>query len=87
MRVYGAAMRGLKIVFATTINRDAGQGFGGAGVLEAVENLDGDTYRAVYTVKIAGIVYVLHVFQKKSKKSIPAHRSRTSTDQEAAEAG
>ena len=35
-----------------------------------VENLDGDTYRAVYTVKFAGIVYVLHVFQKKSKKGI-----------------
>jgi phage-related protein len=46
------------------------KGFGGAGVLEVVENLDGDTYRAVYTVKFAGIVYVLHVFQKKSKKSI-----------------
>jgi len=46
------------------------KGFGGAGVLEVVENLDGDTYRAVYTVKFAGIVYVLHVFQKKSKSGI-----------------
>ena len=44
------------------------KGFGGAGVLEVVENFDGDTYRAVYTVKFAGIVYVLHVFQKKSKR-------------------
>ena len=44
------------------------RGFGGAGVLEIVENHDGDTYRAVYTVKLASAVYVLHVFQKKSKK-------------------
>jgi phage-related protein len=44
------------------------KGFGGAGVLEVVEDHDGDTYRAVYTVKLAGIVYVLHVFQKKSKR-------------------
>lgn len=44
------------------------KGFGGAGVLEVVENYDGDTYRAVYTVKFKGIVYVLDAFQKKSKK-------------------
>ena len=44
------------------------RGFGGAGVLEVVEDHDGDTYRAVYTVKFAGAVYVLHAFQKKSKK-------------------
>jgi phage-related protein len=44
------------------------RGFGGAGVMEVVENEDGDTYRAVYTVKFAGVVYVLHAFQKKSKK-------------------
>jgi phage-related protein len=31
-------------------------GFGGAGVLEVVENYDGDTYRAVYTVRLAGVV-------------------------------
>ena len=43
------------------------KGFGGAGVLEVVEDDRGSTYRAVYTVKFAGIVYVLHVFQKKSK--------------------
>jgi phage-related protein len=51
------------------------QGFGGAGVLEVVENHDGDTYRAVYTVKLAGVVYVLHCFQKKSKSGIatPQH--------------
>jgi len=45
-------------------------GFHGAGVLEIVENHDGDTYRAVYTVRFARAVYVLHVFQKKSKRGI-----------------
>lgn len=45
------------------------QGFGGAGVLEIVDDFDGDPYRAVYTVKLARAVYVLHAFQKKSKKS------------------
>jgi phage-related protein len=51
------------------------KGFGGAGVLEVVEDHKGDTYRAVYTVKIADIVYVLHCFQKKSTKGIetPKH--------------
>jgi phage-related protein len=45
------------------------RGFGGAKVLEIVEDHDGDTYRAVYTVKLAGTVYVLHTFQKKSRKA------------------
>ena len=51
------------------------KGFKGAGVLEIVENFDGDTYRAVYTVKFEGIVYILHAFQKKSKSGIktPKH--------------
>ncbi len=44
------------------------EGFGGAGILEVVANYQGDTFRAVYTVKFAGIVYVLHAFQKKSKR-------------------
>jgi phage-related protein len=39
-------------------------------VLEIVENFVGDTYRAVYTVKLAGTVYVLHAFQKRSKTGI-----------------
>ena len=43
------------------------KGFGGAGVVEVVENNDGDTWRAIYTVKFASAVYVLHAFQKKSK--------------------
>jgi phage-related protein len=46
------------------------RGFGGAGVLEIVEDHAGDTYRAVYTVKLAGAVYVLHCFKKKSKKGV-----------------
>lgn len=45
-------------------------GFGSAGVLEVVEDHQGDTYRAVYTVKFAGWIYVLHCFQKKSKSGI-----------------
>src|SRR4051794_12029411 len=44
------------------------KGFHGAGVLEVVEDDNGNTYRAVYTVTFAGAVYVLHAFQKKSKK-------------------
>lgn len=44
------------------------RGFQGAGVLEVVENHDGNTYRAVYTVKLASGVYALHAFQKKSHK-------------------
>ena len=38
----------------------------GPGVFEIVENFDGDTYRALYTVRFEGVVYVLHAFQKKS---------------------
>jgi phage-related protein len=43
------------------------KGFGGAGMVEIVSDFDGDTFRAVYTVRFAAAVYVLHVFQKKSK--------------------
>jgi|ERR1019366_5258770 phage-related protein len=45
-------------------------GFGGAGVVEILADHDGNTYRAVYTVRFADFVYVLHVFQKKAKKGI-----------------
>lgn len=44
--------------------------FGSAGVVEIVEDWRGDTYRAVYTVRFANAVYVLHCFQKKSKRGI-----------------
>jgi phage-related protein len=43
------------------------KGFGGASVLEVVADFDRNTFRAVYTVRFASFVYVLHVFQKKSK--------------------
>ncbi|MFY9268503.1 MAG: type II toxin-antitoxin system RelE/ParE family toxin [Candidatus Manganitrophaceae bacterium] len=43
------------------------KGFGGAGVLEVVGNDRGDTFRTIYTVRLASAVYVLHAFQKKSK--------------------
>ncbi len=46
------------------------KGFGGAGVLEVVEDDIGGTYRAVYTVKFEEAVFVLHCFQKKSKRGI-----------------
>lgn len=72
-RVGGAlwdAQLGLKAPFARPL-----KGFGGAGVLEIVDDFDGDTYRAVYTVRFRGVVYVLHAFQKKSRKGIatPKH--------------
>jgi phage-related protein len=46
------------------------KGFGGAAVLEIVADHVGDTFRAVYTVKFATAIYVLHAFQKKSKSGI-----------------
>ena len=46
------------------------QGFGSAGVLEVVEDWRGNAYRAVYTVRFEERVFVLHVFQKKSKTGI-----------------
>ena len=51
------------------------RGFGGAGVLEIIEDHRGDTYPAVYTVRLAGRVYVLHAFQKKSKAGIHTPRA------------
>src|SRR5882672_11058243 len=46
------------------------KGFGGASVVEVIADYDGDTFRAVYTVKFRGVVYALHAFQKKSPKGI-----------------
>jgi phage-related protein len=51
------------------------KGFGGAGVLEVIEDDVGGTYRAVYTVKFAEAVFVLHCFQKKSKSGIATPRA------------
>jgi phage-related protein len=67
-RVGGAlwdAQRGLRALFAKPL-----RGFRGAGVLEVTDDYEGDTYRAVYTVRFAGAVYMLHAFQKKSKRGI-----------------
>jgi phage-related protein len=63
--VMGYALVGSKAPSATPL-----AGFGGAGVLEIVEDHQTDTYRAVYTVKFSELVYVLHAFQKKSRKGI-----------------
>jgi phage-related protein len=46
----------------------------GSGVVELVDDFDGDTYRAVYTVRFASAVYVLHAFKKKSKQGIKTPR-------------
>ena len=59
------AQIGLKALSAKPL-----RGFGGAGILEIVENHQTDTYRAVYTVKFSNFIYVLHAFQKKSRKGI-----------------
>lgn len=57
------AQCGLKPIAAKPL-----RGFGGASVLEIVSDYQADTFRAVYTVKFGGRIYVLHAFQKKSKK-------------------
>jgi phage-related protein len=51
------------------------RGFGGASVIEIVEDYAGDTYRVVYTVKFGIAIYVLHAFKKKSKAGVatPKH--------------
>jgi phage-related protein len=72
LRIGGAlweAQLGRKAGWAKPLN-----GFDGAGVLEVVDDFDGDTFRAVYTVRLAGAVYVLHAFQKKSKRGIATPR-------------
>jgi phage-related protein len=68
LRVGGAlweAQVGRKAPYAKLL-----KGFGGASVLEIIDDFDGDTFRAVYTVRFARAVYVLHAFQKKSKRGI-----------------
>lgn len=59
------AQEGRKAISATPL-----VGFGGAGVLEIIADYRTDTYRAIYSVKFADTVYVLHAFQKKSKSGI-----------------
>jgi phage-related protein len=50
----------------------------GLGVVELIDDFDGDTYRTVYTAKIGSVLAVLHVFKKKSKSGIatPRHEIR-----------
>ena len=50
------------------------KGFG-PGVIELIEDYDGDTYRAIYTVRLDTAVYVLHSFKKKSKQGIKTPQS------------
>lgn len=67
-RIGGAlweAQIGRKALYAKPL-----KGFGDASVLEIIDDFDGDTFRAVYTVRFAKAVYVLHAFQKKSKRGI-----------------
>lgn len=65
-----AAQTGEKAPYAKPL-----KGFGGAGVLEIVDSFHGDAYRAVYTVCFSDVVFVLHVFQKKSKRSAATPKS------------
>jgi phage-related protein len=51
------------------------KGFAGARVLEMISDHRGDTYRAVYTVRLKHAVYVLHAFQKKSKQGVKTPKS------------
>lgn len=64
------AQKGDKAAFAKVL-----KGFGSAGVLELRESFDGEAYRAMYTVQLAGTVYVLAAFHKKAKRGIdlPQH--------------
>jgi phage-related protein len=68
LRVGGAlweAQIGRKASYAKPL-----RGFGDAGVLEIVDDFDGNTFRAVYTIRFTKAVYVLHAFQKKAKRGI-----------------
>jgi phage-related protein len=62
------------------------QGFGGASVLEIVEDHDKETYRAVYTVRFDPVVYVLHAFHKKSKSGIATPKATIALIKERLEA-
>lgn len=66
-RTFGLALYAAQIGETPLIAKPL-RGFGGAGVLELIEDDAGGTYRAVYTVRYATAIYVLHVFQKKSKR-------------------
>jgi predicted XRE-type DNA-binding protein/phage-related protein len=84
-RVGGAlwdAQIGLKAPYAKPL-----KGFGSAGVLEIVDDFDGDTYRAVYTVRFAHVVYVLHAFSEEIEAGRGDAESRVGPDCAAAKKG
>jgi phage-related protein len=66
-RSFGVALYAVQLGETPPIAKPL-RGFGGAGVVELIEDDAGGTYRAVYTVRYATAIYVLHVFQKKSKR-------------------
>ena len=66
-RSFGVALYAVQIGETPPIAKPL-RGFGGASVLELIEDDAGGTYRAVYTVRYATAIYVLRVFQKKSKR-------------------
>ncbi len=72
-KAFGTALRSVQLG-GTPQTAMPLKGFGGGGVLELVEDYERGTYRAVYTVSFPGVVYVLHVFQKKSKRGIATPR-------------
>jgi phage-related protein len=62
------------------------RGFHGSGVLEIIDDFDGDAFRTVYTVRFEDVVYVLHAFQKKSKRGIATPKREMDLVQERYEA-
>ena len=68
-RTFGVALWAVQIGEMPPIAKPL-KGFGGAGVLELIEDDAGGTYRAIYTVRYETAIYVLHVFQKKSKRGV-----------------
>lgn len=84
-RVFGLALY-LAQLGETPPEAKALRGFHGAGVLELIEDYDRSTYRAVYTVRYEARVYVLHAFQKKSKRGIATPQRENRADPSAVEA-
>lgn len=70
--VIDTMIHGLRVAQAGGKAADAKvlKGFGGASVIELIDDDPSGTYRAVYTIKMAKAVFVLHAFQKKSKQGI-----------------
>ena len=73
-KIFGVALDAVQLGKTPPIAKVL-KGHGGAGVLELIEDDSAGTYRAVYTVRFSTAVFVLHVFQKKSKRGIetPKH--------------